>query len=183
VLESSLGFAVKQPSPRGAQWTHPHCVDVGPGSMSSKPGGCVWQKPKTSVAHKPVWVDLSTSDAEGARNYYSKLFGWKVRGHPDPQYGGYALAKISARMSRDRSEAVTGRTQRWMVLHRHVRWQPTRPKSRGGRWQGSRAPHESCDQGAMSIVADPTGAVFGIWQAQEHDRPQNDRRAEHIWLG
>ena len=30
---------------------------------------------KTSVAHKPVWVDLSTSDAEAARNYYAKLFG------------------------------------------------------------------------------------------------------------
>ena len=49
---------------------------------------------KTAVAHKPVWTDLSTSDAEGARKFYSAVFGWKVEVNPDPQYGGYALAKV-----------------------------------------------------------------------------------------
>src|SRR3989442_14116719 len=43
---------------------------------------------KTAVANKPAWVDLSTSDAAGAREFYSKLFGWKIEVNPDPQYGG-----------------------------------------------------------------------------------------------
>jgi predicted enzyme related to lactoylglutathione lyase len=52
---------------------------------------------KTAVAHKPIWTDLATSDAEGAREFYSKVFGWKVEVNPDPQYGGYALAKIGGK--------------------------------------------------------------------------------------
>src|SRR2546426_6302890 len=49
---------------------------------------------KTAVAHKPIWTDLSTSDPAAARDFYAKVFGWKVEVNPDPQYGGYALAKI-----------------------------------------------------------------------------------------
>src|SRR4029077_14450084 len=52
---------------------------------------------KTAVAHKPIWLDLSSSDAAGSRDFYSKLFGWKVEVNPDPQYGGYALAKIGGK--------------------------------------------------------------------------------------
>src|SRR2546428_4994468 len=43
---------------------------------------------KTAVANKPAWVDLATSDATAAREFYSKLFGWKIEVNPDPQYGG-----------------------------------------------------------------------------------------------
>src|SRR5438128_11428396 len=50
---------------------------------------------KTAVANKPTWVDLSTTDASAAREFYSKLFGWKVEVNPDQQYGGYGMAKIS----------------------------------------------------------------------------------------
>ena len=42
--------------------------------------------------NKPAWVDLSSSDPEASREFYSKLFGWHVEVNPDPQYGGYALA-------------------------------------------------------------------------------------------
>ena len=33
---------------------------------------------KTTVANAPIWLDLSSSDAAASRDYYSKLFGWKV---------------------------------------------------------------------------------------------------------
>ena len=52
---------------------------------------------KTAVAHKSVWTDLSTSDPEGARKFYSAIFGWKVEVNPDPQYGGYAIATASGK--------------------------------------------------------------------------------------
>ena len=48
----------------------------------------------TRTINKPAWVDLASSDAAGSRDFYSKLFGWDVEVNPDPQYGGYALAKI-----------------------------------------------------------------------------------------
>src|ERR1700694_4949193 len=52
---------------------------------------------KTFVANAPVWVDLSTTDAAKARDYYAKLFGWKVELAPDPDAGGYALAKLNGK--------------------------------------------------------------------------------------
>src|SRR2546425_13166460 len=52
---------------------------------------------KTAVAHKPIWLDLSSSDAAGSRDFYSKLFGWKVEVNPDPQYGGYGLGQIGGK--------------------------------------------------------------------------------------
>src|SRR5260370_42406869 len=52
---------------------------------------------KTFVANAPVWVDLSSTDADKARDYYSKLFGWKVEVAPDPDAGGHALAKLNGK--------------------------------------------------------------------------------------
>src|SRR5688572_19852738 len=50
---------------------------------------------RTAIAttSKPVWIDLGSKDAAGSRQFYEQLFGWKVEVNPDPQYGGYGLAK------------------------------------------------------------------------------------------
>jgi len=47
---------------------------------------------KTFVANAPAWVDLASKDAAASRDYYAKLFGWKVE-ISGPDAGGYALAK------------------------------------------------------------------------------------------
>jgi len=52
---------------------------------------------RTFVANAPVWVDLSSKDAAGSRDYYAKLFGWKVELTKDPLAGGYALATIGGK--------------------------------------------------------------------------------------
>ena len=60
----------------------------------------------TALTNKPAWVDLSTTDAEAARDFYSKLFGWRLEISEDPQYGGYATAKLD-----DKSVAGIGPKQ------------------------------------------------------------------------
>src|SRR5260221_8809008 len=52
---------------------------------------------KTAVAHKPIWLDLSSSDPAGSREFYSKLFGWNIEVNPDPQYGGYGMGRIAGK--------------------------------------------------------------------------------------
>src|SRR6267143_3783706 len=52
---------------------------------------------KTAVANKPAWVELSTQDAAASRDFYSKLFGWRIEVNPDPQYGGYGMAKVGGK--------------------------------------------------------------------------------------
>ena len=50
----------------------------------------------TAIINKPSWVELSTPDVEAARSFYARIFGWQIDVSPDPQYGGYAIAKIEA---------------------------------------------------------------------------------------
>ena len=49
------------------------------------------------ATYMPVWIDLSTSDPAASREFYAKVFGWNVEVNPDPQYGGYALAKVGGK--------------------------------------------------------------------------------------
>jgi outer membrane protein assembly factor BamB len=50
----------------------------------------------TAIINKPSWVELTTPDSEAARAFYSRIFGWQIDVNPDPQYGGYAIAKLGA---------------------------------------------------------------------------------------
>src|SRR5258708_22858342 len=56
-------------------------------------GGIHMADTKTFVVNAPSWIDLSTSDPTAARDYYSKLFGWKAEPEKDPAAGGYAGAR------------------------------------------------------------------------------------------
>jgi predicted enzyme related to lactoylglutathione lyase len=123
---------------------------------------------KTAVAHKPIWLDLSSSDAAASRDFYSKLFGWKVEVNPDPQYGGYALAKIGGKdvagigpkMSPEAPAA-------WLVYIASADAADTtrKAKAAGGNVLGE--PMAVGLQGTMAIIQDPSGAVIGVWQPNQ----------------
>ena len=48
----------------------------------------------STLVNQPAWVDLSSSDAQGSRDFYARVFGWSVEVNPDPLYGGYGMAKL-----------------------------------------------------------------------------------------
>src|SRR6185503_19845750 len=64
------------------------------GCDTAPEGGTAMTEMATKTAHRPAWVDLSSTDTDGSREFYSKLFGWQVDVNPDPQYGGYGRATI-----------------------------------------------------------------------------------------
>src|SRR6266853_6733254 len=128
---------------------------------------------KTAVAHKPIWLDLSSSDPAGSREFYSKLFGGNIEVNPDPQYGGYGMARIAGKdvagigpkMS---PEAPTA----WLVYIASADAADTvkQPKAAGGNVLGE--PMQVGPQGTMAIIQDPSGAVIGVWQPnQMHGSP------------
>src|SRR4051794_11864471 len=53
----------------------------------------------------PAWIDLGTPDLEGARAFYSALFGWEI-GPGTEESGGYSVA-----MLKDRAVAGIGPAQ------------------------------------------------------------------------
>jgi hypothetical protein len=121
---------------------------------------------KIAVAHKPIWTDLSTSDPEGARKFYSAIFGWKVEVNPDPQYGGYALAKAGGKDvagigPKQMDEAPTA----WTVYIGTPDAAETAKKAEAAGGKIIAPVMEVGDQGHMAIIQDPSGAYLGLWQA------------------
>ncbi|MET1232029.1 MAG: VOC family protein [Candidatus Limnocylindrales bacterium] len=120
----------------------------------------------TAIKNKPAWVELSTSDPEAARTFYARLFGWRIEVSDDPQYGGYALAKIG-----DQDAAGIGRIQSpeaptaWSIYigSDDVDALATKIQAAGGRVIA--APFDVGDQGRMAVFQDPCGAFISGWQA------------------
>ncbi len=120
---------------------------------------------KTKVANTPIWLDLSSSDPAGARDYYSKLFGWKIDVNPDPQYGGYAVAKLNGKdvagvcpqMSPDAPSA-------WMIYIGTKDADESAKKISAAGGKVIAPPMQVGPQGRMVIFQDPTGAFLGLWE-------------------
>src|SRR2546427_1009685 len=120
---------------------------------------------KTAVANKPAWVDLSTSDAAAAREFYSKLFGWKIEVNADQQYGGYGMANvgdkrvagIAPKMS---PEAPTA----WSVYIGTDDADDLAKKIQAAGGKVKAPPFDVGDQGRMAVFQDPTGAFISAWQ-------------------
>jgi predicted enzyme related to lactoylglutathione lyase len=120
---------------------------------------------KTAVANKPAWVDLSTSDAPAAREFYSKVFGWKIEVNPDPQYGGYAMANVGGKQvagigPKMSSEAPTA----WSVYIGTDNADDLAKKVQAAGGKVIAPPFDVGDQGRMAVFQDPTGAFISGWQ-------------------
>jgi uncharacterized protein len=119
----------------------------------------------TSIINKPSWVDLASSDAEASRNFYSKLFGWQIEVNPDPQYGGYGLAKIGGHDAAGISPKMDPNSPTAWNLYigtDDIDALAKRVTDAGG--AALMAPFDVGDQGRMAVFQDPTGAVISAWQ-------------------
>lgn len=131
---------------------------------------------KTLVAGAPAWVDLSTDDPAAAREFYARLFGWKVEVEPDPAAGGYAMARIG-----DKIVAGIGGKQdpqgpsAWMVyIGTHDADGIARKvEAAGGKVVA--APFPVLDAGRMAVFQDPSGAFISVWE------PKNMRGADVMY--
>jgi uncharacterized protein len=121
----------------------------------------------TALTNKPAWVDLSSTDAAAARDFYSKLFGWNLELSEDPQYGGYATAKIG-----DRSVGGIGPKQEgdtsptaWSLYvgTDDIDTLASNVQAAGGTVIAP--PFDVGDQGRMAVFSDPSGAFISAWQA------------------
>ena len=119
----------------------------------------------TAVINKVAWVDLSAKDPAAAREFYTKVFGWSIEVNPDPQYGGYALAKLGGN-----DAAGIGGTQSpdqpsaWSVYigTEDAAALGERVIAAGGTVI---APvFDVGDQGRMAVFQDPSGAFISGWQ-------------------
>lgn len=120
-------------------------------------------------ANTPAWFDLMTSDAEAARAFYGGLFGWDfdVQG---AEYGHYAIAMKDGRVAAGLGQIPPdgGFPPSWTVYFAVESADRTLELAQSHGGQVFVPAMDVGTQGRMAIIADPTGAVFGVWQPNEH---------------
>jgi len=116
----------------------------------------------------PSWVDLSSPDLEKSRDFYSELFGWncpegppETNGYSVCDIGGKSVAGLALKMNPDMPTA-------WMSYVNVDSADKTvaRAKANGGAVMAE--PMDVAEAGRMAILADPEGAVIGLWQPNAH---------------
>lgn len=112
-----------------------------------------------------TWVDLQAPDLERARCFYGELFGWSFE-----EAGGYLFARLGGR--KVSGLVALGPAAKvspmWSV---YLATEDADATSRAAGEAGGRAligPMDVADQGRMAYFADPTGALFGVWQGRAH---------------
>lgn len=118
--------------------------------------------------NRPAWVELTTSDAAAARDFYAQLFGWQVEVSPDPQYGGYGIARLggadAAGITPKQSPDAPNAWGLYIGVD-DVDDAAKRVANAGGTIVA--APFDVGDQGRMAVFQDPSGAFLSVWKANQ----------------
>ena len=119
------------------------------------------------MANPFVHVELNTTDVGKARSFYESLFSWQLQDTPMPG-GTYTMIGVGDGGTGGgmMKHPMPGAPSTWIayVAVDDVRASTDKVKTLGGNVITD--VQEIPDYGAFSIVADPTGAVLGLWQAK-----------------
>lgn len=126
-----------------------------------------WSVGDTSFVPGSVcWIDVSSTDPAGSRDFYAGLLGWTYRMDLDPGRRHYTTALCGGL-------PVAGLAGVAVPAGQPVAWTPylastniERIAAVLGRWGGwvLYGPADVPGRGRILIGADPTGAVIGFWE-------------------
>jgi predicted enzyme related to lactoylglutathione lyase len=119
----------------------------------------------------PCWVDASQPDPEAAAAFYRDLFGWELEDvMPPAAPGKYFMARLRGlevaaigSIPESLPQVATWNTYIWVDSA-----DETASKVRDAGGTVLMEPFDVMDSGRMAFVADPEGAAFGVWQANQH---------------
>jgi hypothetical protein len=117
----------------------------------------------------PSWVDLGTSDIDGAAAFYSGLFGWEcVSAGPAEETGGYRMFFYKERPVAGLGPQMNPGPPYWTTYVSVADADETIVKVKAAGGTVFVEPMDVLDVGRMAVFADPTGAVISIWQPKAH---------------
>lgn len=114
----------------------------------------------------PSWVDLSSSDADASAAFYSELMGWQpTEPGPVEETGGYRMFQQDGKNIGGLMPAMQeGQPTAWSTYMSVTDADETAGKVKDAGGSVVVEPMDVMDLGRMAFFADPTGAVFGVWQ-------------------
>lgn len=121
----------------------------------------------------PSWVDLSTTDIDAAKTFYSSIFGWDLADSPTPGGGSYTMATRNGKaaagmMAQMPEQAEQGIPSAWnaYVTVENADQALAAAESAGGSALGPVM--EVMEAGRMGVMSDPTGGVCCVWEPNQH---------------
>ncbi|MCW2614716.1 MAG: Glyoxalase/bleomycin resistance protein/dioxygenase [Frankiales bacterium] len=117
---------------------------------------------------QPIWIDLGTPDVSATAAFYGSLFGWTASEGRE-EFGGYANFSLDGRqvagvmplMTPDQPPVWTC----YVCTDDADKTAALVAEAGGSTLAPPMAVH---DLGRMAVFADPTGAVFGVWEPGRH---------------
>ena len=119
------------------------------------------------------WIDLSTPDLAGAKAFYSGLFGWVME---DVFHEGHLIYtnctidgnRVAGMGQMDPEMQAQGMPPIWTSYVKHDDVDAIVAKAQAAGGTVMFPPMDVMEEGRMTIIQDPVGAVFGVWQPKRH---------------
>jgi uncharacterized protein len=114
----------------------------------------------------PSWVDLSSPNADASAAFYGDLMGWEAT-EPGPaeETGGYRMFQQDGKsVGGLMGHTEEGQPTAWATYISVADANETASKVTDAGGSVVVEPMDVMDLGRMAYFADPTGAVFGVWQ-------------------
>ena len=116
------------------------------------------------------WVDLATSDQQGAKDFYRALLGWEYEDMPMGEGQVYSMARLGGL-----DVAAIGPLQdgdgvppHWNCYVTVTDADAAAAKARELGATVLAGPFDVFDSGRMAVIQDPQTAIFSVWQAGKH---------------
>ncbi len=130
----------------------------------------------TMAQHAPgtfCWPELATTDQDGAKKFYTSLFGWTFTAGDMGGGETYTMLKlkgadVGALCTMRKEQRSQGIPPHWSsyVSVESADQAAAKAKQLGGKVLMEA--FDVIDVGRMAILQDPTGAVVCVWQAKKH---------------
>ena len=119
------------------------------------------------------WIELGTSDGPAAKDFYTKLFGWDYVDNPIGPDMVYTMLKrdgkdVGALYQLMPDMVRQGIPPNWMSYVSTSNVDETTAKAKELGATIFKEPFDVFTVGRMSVIQDPTGAAFALWQAGTH---------------
>ncbi|HEY6912128.1 MAG TPA: VOC family protein [Myxococcales bacterium] len=117
------------------------------------------------MANPFVHIELQTNDLAKAKAFYSRLFDWKLEDVP-MEGGSYTMINVGEGTGGGmiKSQALAGAPPQWLA---YVAVADVAASTRKAKELGAKVVMDKTGVGEigwMSILTDPTGANFALWQ-------------------
>lgn len=113
----------------------------------------------------PSWVELSTPDADASAAFYREVMNWSASEPGPAESGGYRMFQQDGKnVAGLMGHMQEGQPTAWATYVSVADADETAQRVKAAGGSAIVEPMDVMDIGRMAVFADPTGAVFGVWQ-------------------